>query len=303
LRVLGRLIRDEELVVIGPDVVHFAFGVTARGSESIGRQLGCAVVVSFQGADLNYAGLEEDPGFYREVWRAADALHFLSEDLRRRAATRGYIDDDRARVILPGVDAASFVPPMRDRPHEGRLRVLSVGRLHWKKGYEYAMGALRELRDRGIDCCYRIVGSGEHREALLFARRDLGLDESVELAGAMPEAAVRDAMGWADVFLHPSTSEGFAYAVVEAQAMALPVVATDADGLSENVEHGSTGFVVGRRDAHALAEKIATLACDADLRRRMGEAGRERALRMFNLDREIGEFEDLYHRVAADRAR
>jgi colanic acid/amylovoran biosynthesis glycosyltransferase len=293
-RVLRRLYRDEWLVVLKPDVVHFTFGSFAVGSEYLGDVLGCALVVSFQGADLNYAGLEREPGFYSGVWQSAHGLHFLGEDLLRRAVRRGYAPDERASVIVPGVDLSAFRPSRRVHEPGRPLRILSVGRLHWKKGYEYAFQAIRQLLDRGVDLRYRIIGDGAHREAVLYARADLGLVDVVELLGARTSGEVREEMQRADVFLHAATSEGFCYAVVEAQAMELPVVTSDADGLSENVADGETGFVVPRRDPRALAEALARLAADPELRERMGRSGRKRVLELFEVDREIEEFERLY---------
>lgn len=292
--VIRRLYQDEPLVLLEPDVVHFVFGTYARGSEHLGQTLGCALAVSFQGADLNYAGLDLEPGFYTDVWRSMDAIHFLSEDLLRRAGKRGYSRDARARIVLPGVDSSAFQPTQRVRDGNEPLRVLSVGRLHWKKGYEYALHAIRGLLDRGVDCRYRVVGDGDYRPAVLYTVFDLGLQDVVELVGSRSSSGVREEMQWADVLLHAAISEGFCYAVVEAQAMELPVVTSDADGLAENVADGVTGFVTSRRDPSAMADKLACLAGEVELRRRMGAAGRDRVRREFDPEREIDGFESLY---------
>jgi colanic acid/amylovoran biosynthesis glycosyltransferase len=76
--------------------------------------------------------------------------------------------------------------------------------------------------------------------------------------------------------------------------MRLPVVASDADGLPENVVHNLTGFIVPRRDAEALADRLAELAADAGLRRRMGRAGRARVVDCFSLPGQIAAFERFY---------
>ena len=91
------------------------------------------------------------------------------------------------------------------------------------------------LHERGVEFEYRIIGDGPHREAILFALDELGLLERVELLGARDVREVQEAMRWADVCLHAAVSEGFCVSVIEAQAMGLPIVCTDADGLSENV--------------------------------------------------------------------
>lgn len=296
-RIVRRLSYDARYVLLGPDLVHFTFGWFAKGRMHLRDLAGTKLVVSFQGADLNYGGLDLDPGYYDEVWRSADAIHFLSEDLRRRGIARGYVPDGRDVVIRPGIDLAVFAPRPRERSAEEALRIVSVGRLHWKKGYDYALQAVRALIDEGIDCRYRIVGDGPAMDAVLYTRADLGLDVVVEVLGAVPAERIRAELEWADVFLHAATSEGFCYAAVEAQAMELPVVTSDADGLRENVADGVTGFVVPRRDATALTAALSKLARDPELRRDMGTAGRERVLKAFEVAKEINGFEDLYRRT------
>jgi colanic acid/amylovoran biosynthesis glycosyltransferase len=104
-------------------------------------------------------------------------------------------------------------------------------------------------------------------------------------------------MEWADIFLHSAVSEGFCNAVLEAQSMSLPVVCSDADGLAENVEDGLTGFVVPRRDPQSLANKLALLARDPELRQRMGKAGRERVEKHFQLPMQIEQYEQFYQMI------
>jgi glycosyltransferase involved in cell wall biosynthesis len=83
----------------------------------------------------------------------------------------------------------------------------------------------------------------------------------------------------------------------------IPVVASDAGGLPEVVENGVTGLVVPRGDVDALSEAIALLLNDPERRRRMGRAGRERALRLFDWDRTAQQFEEIYREVGQRMAR
>lgn len=298
---LRRLYLDAELLLLRPDLIHFEFGALAAERMHVRDLIGCKVVVSFRGYDLNYVGLD-DPDYYRNVWEHADALHLLGEDLWRRAQKRGCPSEKTHALIPPAIDTEFFDPGERRHSESvgtpvRPLRILSVGRLEWKKGYEYALQAVRLLKDMGIRCEYHIVGGGNYLEAVAFARHQLGLEDVVDLLGAQPREEVRKQMLWADVFLHAAVSEGFCNAVMEAQAMKLPVVCTDADGLLENVADGETGFVVPRRNPKALAEKLALLAKDALLRQRMGEAGRRRVLEKFRLEQQIDAFDALYRRV------
>jgi colanic acid/amylovoran biosynthesis glycosyltransferase len=299
--VAGRFVEDEALIRFGPDVVHFEFGGLAVNREATGRLLGCALVVSFQGYDINYVGLD-DPGHYARLWQHVDAVHFVSDDLLRRARRRGFTDEEHAFVVHNGIDTSAFRPGDRshgdevgtvDRP----LRLVSIGRLHWKKGYNYALTAVRILRDRGLHVTYHIIGDGDGKRAVLYDIDDLGLTGDVVLAGSVPPERVRAELSWADVCVHAAVSEGFCLAVTEAQAMGTPVVCTDADGLRDNVADGVSGFVVPRRDAEALAARIAELAKDPLLRAQMSKAGIERVRECFTIDAHVDGIERMYHSV------
>ena len=296
---LRRLYLESALIRLAPDLVHFEFGALAPGRMYLRELLGSRIVVSFRGYDLNFVGLDR-PGHYDPVWAAADGLHFLGRDLRRRALRRGCPPDRLYALIPPAIDADYFRPEPRE-PHEVSkqrpLRVLSVGRLEWKKGYENALLALRSLRGEGVPFEYRIAGDGDYLGAIAFARYRLKLEDSVRFLGSLSRAEIRHEMQEADVLLHAAVSEGFCNAVLEAQAMELPVVCTDADGLPENVSDAETGFVVPRRSPAALTERLAVLASDAALRRRLGEAGRRRVLAHFQLGDQIDRFERFYAAV------
>ena len=294
---------DQLLLDLAPDLVHFEFGHLARGRAGSPALVRSKVVASLRGNDINALGLD-DPAYFEEVWEGIDALHVLAPPLFKRAVDRGCPADLPHVVIPPAVDASFFTPAERRREEVGTtdrpLRILSVGRLHWMKGYATSLHAIAMLRTRGIECEYRIAGAADYGEGLIevhFAIHDQGLQDIVELLGPGSQNDVKDHLDWADVLLHGAVSEGFCNAALEAQAMAVPVVCTEA--LSANVIDGRTGLVAPARDAAGLAERLARLAGDSALRRRLGRAGRERAETQFRLDHQIAKFSDWYRNVLA----
>jgi len=302
LDIFRRFYLDLELICLKPDIIHFEFGSLATGRTHLKKLLDCKISVSFRGYDLNFVGLDQ-ADYYNEVWAKTDACHFLGEDLWQRAQTRGCSPEMPHMLIPPAVDLDKF--PIIERPssevlgtREKPLKILSVGRLEWKKGYEFALSAMKILQDQGLVFEYRVIGEGEHRAALEFTCHQLGIKESVQFLGALPHDQVIEQLGWADVFLHSAVSEGFCNAVLEAQAMGLPVVTSNADGLAENVADGVTGFVVPRRDPFATAQKLSLLVKSPELRMQMGKAGRERVLTQFQLKDQITRFEDFYTRIS-----
>lgn len=299
------LVLDAGLIDLEPDVVHFEFGSLAPDRMALRERLGVAVTVSFRGYDLNYVGLGQ-PDFYRSVWEHADGIHLLGEDLWRRAVRRGAPPDAPRTFISPAIDTSGITPtPARSGKLGGAgvaLHVLSIGRLHWKKGYDDALEAIARLHDQGVSVEHRIVGDGDLLSAVAFWRHQLGLDDQVELLRSVPPAEVARQLGWADVVLHAATSEGFCNAVIEAQAHGVPVVCSDADGLPENVDDDVTGVVVPRRDPAALAAALTRLAADGDLRARMGAAGRDRVERLFRLDDQIDAWVRFYQDAITRRS-
>lgn len=202
-----------------------------------------------------------------------------SHELRHFAVRRG-APPARTVVLYPPVDTKYFHPAGRPRRDDDVLRLVSVGRMHWVKGYEDAMRSVALARAAGHDVMYTIVGADEGAgQALRYAAHDLGLDEVITFAGPRSHAGVRAALARADVFMLSSVSEGASRSALEAMAMGLPVVTTDVGGMREIVDDGVEGFVVPSRDPQSLANAIVSLATSPGRRRELGTRARARAER------------------------
>ena len=222
---------DTPLLKLQPDIIHFEFGALAPPKLYLKQLLGCKVTVSFRGYDINYVGLDR-PNYFEPVWELADGLHLLGRDLWQRAQKRGCPADIVHMFIPPAIDLNLFDPGTRvwkeevgkaERP----LRLLSVGRLAWVKGYEYALQAVQQLIRQRVHVDYQIIGGGEYLAPLAFLRHQLDLEAKVRFAGAKSQADIVRELRWADVFLHTAVAEGFSNVVLEAQAMKLPIVTSD----------------------------------------------------------------------------
>lgn len=289
--------QDSVFIVLNPALIHFEFGALAVERTHLKKVLKAKLSAGFRGYDLNFSGTG-NKNYYTKLWESADGLHFLGNDLWMRAQKRGCPPDKKRALIPPAVDC-EFFKPEKDRTESsgGGIRILSVGRLEWKKGYEFGLQALSLLKQRGINFTYRVIGDGEYLEALAFCRHQLGLEKETEFLGVLDQIQILEHLKSADLLIHSAVSEGFCNAVLEAQAMEIPVVCSDAGGLPENIENGVTGFVVPRRDPAAMADKIEILACDGEMRRRMGKKGRERALKLFNAQDQIKSFSRFYSEI------
>jgi colanic acid/amylovoran biosynthesis glycosyltransferase len=285
------------------DVLHIEFDTQGLGTADLKSFLNCRLLLSARGTFQRTSVPDSFPKVYDHLFRYVDGYHFISKYLRTNTYRLGLSPAVQTWLIKPAIDLEFFVPtPQKSvRALDAPFRILSVGRLGWEKGYEFALDAVAHLRDAGIPLEYIIVGDGPYEEALVFAARQRNLLQSgwVKFRGAVSQLELLNYYRAADVMLHPALDEGFCNAVIEAQAMELPVVTSDAGGLPENVENEVTGFVVPRRDPEAMAEKLIQLALNPQLCRKLGRAGREHVIRTFALSDQVGEFVSLYESLAA----
>jgi colanic acid/amylovoran biosynthesis glycosyltransferase len=209
------------------------------------------------------------------------------------------------RVLHCGVDTAVFSTGP-DRPaSNGPLRILCVGTLHEVKGQIHLIEACALLRDRGVDATCRIVGRGPDEASLRAAIDRLGLADRVVLVGALPREAVLEELHAADVLVAPSVvsargqREGIPVVLMEAMACGLPVVSSRLSGIPELVTDGVSGLLVTPGSHEELADAVAQLASDPELRRRLGREGRVTVERDFDLDANAATLVEMFREAAA----
>jgi phosphatidylinositol alpha-1,6-mannosyltransferase len=149
-----------------------------------------------------------------------------------------------------------------------------VARLSPEKGLDVLLDAMSVLARSGSELRLVLAGDGPERSKLERQAVKLGIAERVEFRGDVAHDLVPNVLRELDIFAMPSREEGFGVAAIEASATQLPVVASDTHGIPDAVQHGRTGLLVPPNDAGALAEAIARLSSDPELRERLGRQGR-----------------------------
>jgi colanic acid/amylovoran/stewartan biosynthesis glycosyltransferase WcaL/AmsK/CpsK len=287
------------------DVIYFPWNYAAITYFPL-FDFGCPVVVSCRGSQINV--VPHNPrrpnkkNGLRETFHKASAVHCVSEAIKTESLQYG-LDPTKAWVIRPAVPQKDFVPADNRNRTTNEFVIVTTGSLIWRKGYEYALVAIRRLLDRGVPARFEIIGDGPERQRLLFTIADLKLEQHVHLHGKLPPDRVRDVLQGADLFLFSSLSEGVPNAVLEAMSTALPVVTFDCDGIREAVTDGVEGFVVPLRDPEAITNSVELLYRSESLRDQMGRAGRARVLKEFSLDQQIQKFEILFREVSRTNLR
>jgi len=297
-----------------PDVIHAHWAIpTGPAAVIAARKLGIPSIITMHGGDV-YVNPEQGYDFptrwyvrpaLRWTLRHAGALTAITEDCRQHALRAG-APDHRMRLVFNGTDLRRFSPTengTRSDPRFGPHMIFACRQLFPRKGIRFLLEAAAQLKVRFPDLKVVLAGDGFERPQLVRLASDLGIGPDVTFLGWVPNADLPPYYRAAAVSVIPSLEEGFGIPAAEAMGCEVAVVASDAGGLPEVVEHGVTGLVVPRGDSGALARAIGSLLDDPERRRAMGQAGRARALRLFDWDRSAEQFEQLYREVAARTAR
>jgi colanic acid/amylovoran biosynthesis glycosyltransferase len=217
-----------------------------------------------------------------EKWRHA---RFAIVITRRIACqVRQSIEED----VLPpiyicpmGVDLHVFTRATPYVPHAGQgpLKIFSCGRLNPAKGHADLVEAIRLLRDRGIDARLEIAGEDDVngcRADLKAQIEAAGLTEYVTLSGAVSEQHIVRSLTECHIFSLLSHAEPLGVALMEAMAMGIPTVATNAGGVPELITDGRDGVLVAPHDPEAAAAAIAKVAFDKKMAQKLGRAARSK---------------------------
>jgi glycosyltransferase involved in cell wall biosynthesis len=240
----------------------------------------------------------------RRVIEGSERVITVSEFSRRQLVDSLGSDPDRIEVVPNGIDTR-FAPGPGDRVRRrhgfgAEPVALYLGGLKPRKNLTALLDAWRDVA-RGVPTARLLVaGTGPLEHSLRRRAADLGIRDRIAFAGRVAEADKVDYYNAADLFVSPSSLEGFGFTVGEAMSCGLPVVVSDGGALPELVDHGAGGFVCRRDDVGTLGRRIGELLGDAALRRRFGQLNRERIDRLFRWDRAVRRVEEIYEEVLAE---
>jgi colanic acid/amylovoran biosynthesis glycosyltransferase len=233
-----------------------------------------------------------------EKARRAAFVVAISEYNRRFLNDRLGSDAPPIEVVHCGVATAALRP--RSDAVAGPFRIACVARLEEKKGQARLVDACARLAQRGIAFRCDLIGEGRKRMALSMQIGALGLSDRVVLHGPQPRDRVLEIVSAADVVVLPSVvtatgrRDGIPVALMEAMALARPVVASAVSGVPELIEHEQSGLLIDPDDIEAFAQTLARLAGDPALRARLGAAGRRRIEADFELDHSAARLSELF---------
>jgi len=287
------------------DVVHANFFMSALACLPAARRYGVPLAVTFHALGrvrrLHQREADRFPDcrfqIESDIVREADRIVAECPQDRRDLINLYDADPRRIRVVPCGYDPAEMAPMDAGTARRGlgwreeEFRILQLGRMVPRKGVDNVIEALGVLQRRhGVAARLCVVGGNDVRPderatpELARLRRvaaQAGVADRVEFTGRRDRHELCRYYCASDVFVTTPWYEPFGITPVEAMACGRPVVGADTGGIRTTVKDGKTGFLVPARDPAALAERLARLAGDAELCRRMGLAGARRARRLF----------------------
>lgn len=264
------------------ELVHAFFSVPCGFQALLLKQeFRIPYIVSLRGADV--------PGYserfsllyillkplIRLIWRQAARVVANSQGLRELALRTNR--RQRIGVIGNGIDISRFFPRTESRPQERCIITSGASRVTARKGLEYLIRAIAQLKSAYTQLLLKIMGDGNDRERLEKLVKELALEKHVEFLGRVPREMTAPYYQEASVFVLPSQNEGMSNAMLEALASGLPIIATDTGGSRELVKAGENGFIIKKQSSEDIAEKLRTLLDNPDLINKFGAASRKRA--------------------------
>lgn len=268
---LKKLIRGERLALqqqnlnlalkyITPDLIHLQWPSVLPWFEDVLLQQKIPVVLSQRGFHSNVRPFVDEGNFkYLQDWYPKIAgFHSVSQSVSLNGGMIWSSPRKIDKVVYTGLNLDE-IPFTEKYSRSQQLKILSIGRAHWIKGYDYGLQCCKLLKEKNVPFTYTIIG-GAGDEELQFLIHDLGLQDNVQLTGRMPQQEVFKQMEEASVLLMPSLEEGVPNVVVEAMAIGLPVISTDCGGVPELITDGQEGWLVPIRDPKAMADAIISFA-------------------------------------------
>lgn len=228
------------------------------------------------------------------------ALVAVSSQVREMLVEREDILAERVVVIENGIESLEIDAFSSEEKKSLRAELgmrgkatllLTVGRLSVSKGHTVLLKAIAQIAPQIPNALFAFAGEGALRAQLQEEAARLGIAQRVRFLGVRED--VPQLLLAADIFVQPSLWEGLSLAMLEALLSGTPVLATRVEGVVDVIEEGRTGLLVPPGDVDALAAAILRLAQDADLRKRLGRAGRAHAQTQYSVERMCQQYEAL----------
>ncbi len=237
--------------------------------------------------------------------RRTDFFISVADAMTAQATAVGIGKPEQYVTAYSAIEEDDFLEPIsEERIRDFRLKygigedsivLVTIARLFMLKGHEYIIESAKQLSKRFEKCIWLFVGDGNLSEYFKQQVRDLGLAEKIKFTGLLPPSQIPLAIQSSDILVHCSLREGLARTLPQAMLCGRPAVSFDVDGAREVVNE-NTGRLIEPKNVEQLTKACAELI-EEDLRKKLGENGRESVKEKFSpetmVDTIVGVYEKL----------
>jgi glycosyltransferase involved in cell wall biosynthesis len=281
---LRDIIRQNKIALVHSQGARADFFARVAGRIANAPHILCTLAMPVEGFDV---------GFLRKkIYRLADQISarfiVVSDSLRTTLIEGRGISSQRVVRIYNGIELHQYHPDLNETslrnnwgiPPSAPL-VGAIGRMVWQKGFEFLIHAIPEIISDIHDVRFLFVGDGPLKSDLERLVRQLDISHKVVLSAI-------------DIHVVPSLLEGFPIMTLEAMAMAKPIVATQINGIGEQISDGEEGLLVPPKNPKALAAAVLKLVQNNELASRLGIEARRKVETYFPVEKMVGETEKVY---------
>jgi glycosyltransferase involved in cell wall biosynthesis len=284
---------------IEPDLVHshYAAGFGLWGAYSGFHPF----LVSVWGTDI----IDFPNNFYKKyllkkILSSADYLTATSHFLGKQTVRIHPSIADKLAVIPFGVKMPEIQADYSDK---GQIKLIYI-KVHARRyGPDILFKAVHSLIKQGMNISLTMAGSGEMTEELKEMANKLNINKYISFVGFLDNREIAPLLAGHDIMVMPSREESFGVAALEASSVGIPVIASNIGGIPEAVKNNQTGILVPSDNVENLAEAIKKLADNVELRKRMGNAGREFVRTNFDWEKSLDRMIDLYGKLIIGKGR
>jgi glycosyltransferase involved in cell wall biosynthesis len=265
----------------------------------VAKLLRARVVYQVHGGDLPldfFKGRRALTAFLRWTLGLPDLIAVLAST--ELEAYRRFVPRQEVIALPNGIDCRPYahIPTVATRPTDP-LRLIYIGRIAREKGLYESLQAMRLAFELGVDARLTVAGAGDEEPRLRRYAAALGIAQRTTFVGPVFGSDKVNLLAGADVMLLPSYAEGLPYALLEAMAAGVPVLATPVGAIPDVVSPGTHGYLVPARDGKSLAEALALLAGDREKLAWMSRACRRRVRAVYSIERLAGELSVRYREL------
>lgn len=285
---------------VRPDLVHAHFGFDGYRMMKASKKLNIPLVVSFYGSDVSRLPNEFDwKRRYKNLADIADAFIAATDHMKKRLIDLGF-PASKIEVIPFGLELEKFsFDTNQPRPK----KIMMVGRMVEKKGFRFAIEAIKILKDEGYNYTLDLYGDGKLRNRLETLVEQWNLQDRINFHGHVSIERVLNEHTRHNLLLAPSLTardgdeEGLPNTILEAMASGTAVVTTNHAAIGEVIDNNQNGLIIEEGNAKALAEAIKFAQSSSCNLKRLRRNARETIEDRFEIHDVVDQIESLYHQV------